>query len=113
MTDKKERELAVSDDALLHPVPVTRDMACRARQSNEMCGQKVEQGMGDQGKPQRRTNNCRSGSEQQLQQLQIWARTDKLSGRAEEAVQDKSIPGPGHEQDNARTLLRDVVSHSL
>ena len=78
MTDEKERALTISDDALLHPVRVTQDMACRARQSKERYGQKMEQGMGDQGKPQRRTNNCRSGPEQQLQQRQIWARSDKL-----------------------------------
>ena len=64
MRGKKERELAIFDDALPHPVPVTRDMACRARQSKERYGQKMEQGVGDRGKPQRRTNDFRSEPEQ-------------------------------------------------
>ena len=56
--------MTTSDDALSDPVPVTRDMTCRARQSNGRYGQKMEQGMVDQGKPQRRTNNCRLEPEQ-------------------------------------------------
>ena len=78
--------MAISDDALPHSVPVTRDMECRARQSKERHGRKMEQGMGDQGKSQKKN-----------QQLKIWARTNKLWGRAEEAVHDESRPGPWYQ----------------
>ena len=56
--------MTISDDAPSHPVPVTRDIACRARQSKERHGQKMEQGMVDLDNPHRRTDNCRSGPEQ-------------------------------------------------
>ena len=56
--------MSVPDDALSHPVPITRDMVCRARQSKEIYGQKMELGMVCQGKPQRRSNNCTSWPKQ-------------------------------------------------
>ena len=51
--------MTISDDALTDPVPVTREMACRARQSKEMYGQKMEQGMGDLVKPLSRSQHPR------------------------------------------------------
>ena len=56
--------MTISDDALSHSVPITRDIACRGRQSKERHVQKMEQGMVDLGKPHRKTYNCRPGPEQ-------------------------------------------------
>ena len=57
--------MAISDDVLSHPVPATRDMVCIAEpDGKEREEQKMKQGMVDQGKLQRRTQNGRSGPEQ-------------------------------------------------
>ena len=67
----------------MHPVPVTRDIACRARESKERFGQKMEQGMLDEENPQKknqqlqvcaRQTNYRAGQSGQFRTSQhLWA----------------------------------------
>ena len=70
---RDEREVTISDDALSQTCAVTRDMACRESKdkTKKGLGQEIERGMVNQGKPQRRTNNCRFGPENQNTTLLI------------------------------------------
>ena len=81
--------MVISDDALSHPVPVIRGMVCRARQSKEIYGKKMEQGMldpkeepatADLGQNPQIRRQRRAGTSGQVKtRTMIWTRQCKVT----------------------------------
>ena len=71
-------------------MPVIRDMACRARQSKERYRQQMEQGMADR-KPQRRTDNCRSGPKQT--NYKAWQRRQFRTSQDQDHDKNRTMQG--------------------